>query len=59
MIIGWLVKSIELDLPTLGKHYKFTVDTWLARDQGDGKTDRKFEVGSSQATVSTYKPCIL
>ena len=43
-------------MPTKGKHYYFTCNTWLARDKGDGKTSKTFMIQDGQSSVVSYKP---
>ena len=51
---SWLLKEIEVDVPTTGKKYLFTCECWLGKDKEDGKTARIFTIAEDQ-TVS-YKP---
>ena len=53
---GWLVREIELDVPTKGKHYIFTCKQWLAKDKSDGKTSRLLHVADGQSSMTAYKP---
>ncbi|KAL5006870.1 hypothetical protein ScPMuIL_015676 [Solemya velum] len=55
---GWFLKEVILDMPTMGKHYQFLCNQWLARDRGDGKTTRVFSVDDGTSSVTTYKPLI-
>ncbi|CAL1540467.1 unnamed protein product [Lymnaea stagnalis] len=55
---GWFLKELELDLPTKGKHYFFECKQWLARDKGDGKTNRIFSVDDGKSSITSYKPLI-
>ncbi|XP_074659812.1 lipoxygenase homology domain-containing protein 1-like [Tubulanus polymorphus] len=55
---GWFVKDIEIDMPTKGKHYTFNCRTWLAKDKGDGKTEKMFSVNDGQSVVTSYKPLV-
>lgn len=53
---GWLVREVELNIPTKGKHYVFTCKQWLAKDKSDGKTSRLLAVNDGQSSLISYKP---
>eukprot|EP00794_Sanderia_malayensis_P016965 gene16965-18674_t len=53
---SWLLKEVEVDVPTTGKKYYFSCECWLGKDKDDGKIARIFSVGEDK-TVS-YKPKI-
>jgi len=53
---GWFVRDVQVDMPTKGKHYFFTCDSWLAKDKGDGLTSRLFTRDEGEASVVNYKP---
>nr|KAI8760088.1 lipoxygenase homology domain-containing protein 1-like [Biomphalaria glabrata] len=55
---GWFLKDLEVDLPTKGKHYHFECRQWLARDKGDGKTSRDFNVEDGKSSITSYKPMV-
>ncbi|XP_019387226.1 PREDICTED: lipoxygenase homology domain-containing protein 1 [Crocodylus porosus] len=41
---AWLVEELTLVVPTKGVMYNFICNCWLARDKGDGRTSRVFNI---------------
>ncbi|XP_030851137.1 lipoxygenase homology domain-containing protein 1 isoform X1 [Strongylocentrotus purpuratus] len=53
---GWFLEQMEIDTPTLGKHYLLPCRRWLSRDEDDGQTFRMLIVEDGQKVE--YKPKI-
>ncbi|XP_071500737.1 lipoxygenase homology domain-containing protein 1-like [Diadema antillarum] len=53
---GWYLEQVEIDTPTLGKHYLLPCQRWLSRDKDDGQTSRVLIVEDGQKME--YKPKI-
>ncbi|XP_063957148.1 lipoxygenase homology domain-containing protein 1-like [Lytechinus pictus] len=53
---GWFLEQMEIDTPTLGKHYLLPCRRWLSRDKDDGQTSRMLIVEDGQKVE--YKPKI-
>ncbi|XP_070566658.1 lipoxygenase homology domain-containing protein 1-like isoform X2 [Ptychodera flava] len=53
---GWYVEDIEVDMPTVGKHYHFSCKRWLSKDKDDGQISRVLK-GADAESVQ-YKPKI-
>ncbi|CAL8070988.1 unnamed protein product [Calicophoron daubneyi] len=46
--MGWYLKDLRVDLPTLGTEYHVVCESWLSQLKGDGRTLRCFPVTSEQ-----------
>ncbi|XP_071795423.1 lipoxygenase homology domain-containing protein 1-like [Asterias amurensis] len=53
---GWFLEDVEVDMPTLGKHYSFPCKRWLSKDKDDGHISRVLVIDDAQS--ATYKPKI-
>ncbi|XP_022094211.1 lipoxygenase homology domain-containing protein 1-like isoform X2 [Acanthaster planci] len=53
---GWYLEEIEVDMPTLGRHYCFPCKRWLSKDKDDGHISRVLV--SEDAQSANYKPKI-
>jgi hypothetical protein len=51
---GWLVKTIEVNVPTQGQKYCFVCGKWLAKGREDGKTVRELRPFNTQS----YSPLV-
>ena len=51
---GWFLEDVEVDMPTLGKHYSFPCKRWLSKDKDDGHISRVLVIDDAQS--ATYKP---
>ena len=48
------MEEVEIDMPTLGRHYVLPCRRWLSRDKDDGQTTRMLIVEDGQKVE--YKP---
>ncbi|XP_077979346.1 lipoxygenase homology domain-containing protein 1-like [Glandiceps talaboti] len=53
---GWFIEQIEVDMPTVGKHYFFPCKRWLSKDKEDGQISRVLKVADAESVQ--YKPKI-
>ncbi|XP_071954737.1 lipoxygenase homology domain-containing protein 1-like [Antedon mediterranea] len=53
---GWFIEEIEVDMPTVGKHYIFPCKCWFSKDKDDGKIVRTLFLEQGQKLQ--YKPKI-
>ena len=51
---GWFIEQIEVDMPTVGKHYFFPCKRWLSKDKEDGQISRVLKVADAESVQ--YKP---
>ena len=47
---GWFVDKLDIDVPTRGEQYTFSINRWLDRQEDDGRTELELEPTQVQNT---------